>query len=134
VGDVVKWAFGSFVERDGASTVHQWYDSQIPDVRAAFDMSLRYLRDQPPANWVRPYVGTLKRECLGLVEIRFTANKVRHRPVGFFGPERMMFTILSFAIEKDRKFVPPTVCETALRKKSEVILEPGRSRKYDPGD
>ena len=130
----MSWIFGSFVSDGGASIVHDWYDAQLPALRAAFDMALRYLRDQPPANWVRPYVGTLKRECSGLVEIRFTVEKVRHRPIGFFGPGRMVFTILAFATEKDSKLAPATVCETALRKKAQVVYEPRRSREYDPGE
>jgi hypothetical protein len=130
----VRWAFGSFVGPDGVSTVESWYNAQLPTVCAAFDTAIRYLQDQPPGNWVRPYVGILSRECSGLVEIRFTVEKVRHRPIGFYGPGRMQFTILDFAIEKDRKFVPPTVCKTALRKKSEVIRDPKLLTEYDPGN
>jgi len=130
----VRWVFGSFVEADGVSTVDAWYGAKSSEVRAAFDMALRHLRDQPPSNWVRPFVGSLKRECSGLVEIRFKAGNIQHRPIGFYGPNRMQFTILEFAIEKDRKFVPASVCRTALRKKSEVISDPKRVAEYDPGD
>ncbi len=129
-----EWVFKSFVTSRNQSVVEDWYGSQVPDVRAAFDISLRYLSKQPPSNWVRPYVGTLKRQCAGLWEIRFTVEKVRYRPIGFFGPVRMEFTIVAFATEKGGSFVPAGICESALKRKEEVISDPGRAVKYDPND
>ena len=115
------WTFLCFVSESGRDIVRDWYNEQAPEVQAAFDVAIEYLRDQPHVKWVRPYFGTLDGKCAGLGEIRFKANKVQHRPIGFFGSKRMQFTILFFAIEKDRKFIPKNTCETAQNRKDLVL-------------
>lgn len=127
------WTVRAFVSGGGRSVIEEWYAEQSATVRAAFDAAFRHLIHQPASNWVRPYIGTLKRDCDGLVEIRFKADSVQHRPIGCFGPgQGHQFTILAFAIEKDRKFVPPNVCKTALKRQDEVIKDAaGRSIQHN---
>ena len=125
-----RWTFRAFTSDGGRSVIQDWYDVQSAGVRAAFDTALKHLRDQPPSNWVRPFIGTLGKKCEGLMEIRFTVEKVRHRPIGFFGPKRMEFTVLAFAVEKDRKFVPPTTCQIALERKELIVNDPERACEY----
>lgn len=79
-----------------------------------------------PANWDWPYVGKPRKECSGLIEIRFKVNKVQHRPLGCYGQLRFEFIILLFATERDDEFDPPNACETALRRKTLVL----RDRRY----
>jgi len=125
------WTFKCFLSEGGKNVIAEWYEAQSATVRAAFDTALEYLRDQPPKNWVRPFVGTLRGECAGLVEIRFTEDRVRHRPIRFYGPQRMEFTLLTCAVEKNRKFVPPSTCKVALDRKEIVISQPERAAEYD---
>jgi hypothetical protein len=58
--------------------------------------------------------------CAGLAEIRFKADNVQQRPLGFHSGSQE-FTILFWATEKGGKFVPLSACETALRRKAEVL-------------
>jgi Phage derived protein Gp49-like (DUF891) len=121
MGGGIDWKFRSFVSENGRSIVQDWYDRQTKTVRAEFDTTLEYLRDLPPTNWNRPFVGLLGGECDGLVEIRFKVDRVQHRPLGCYGPSQLEFTILFFAIEKDRKFQPPNACPIARRRKTLVL-------------
>jgi hypothetical protein len=110
--------------------LQEWYEQQEDAVCAEFDTSLEYLRDLPPERWDWPFVGILRRECLGLIEIRFKASKVQYRPLGCYGPLRYEFTILFFAVEKGRKLKPPTACATALVRKVQVLQNRGSSREF----
>lgn len=125
-----KWTFQSFVTSTGRKLVHDWYAGQSPAVQAAFDTALEYLRDQPIAKWVRPYAAVLSGDCNGLVEIRFKAEKVQHRPLGFFRPEQI-FTIVYLATERDGQLVPPSACMTALARKGIVETTRGRCCEWD---
>lgn len=133
MGGFTAWTFRSFVSGADRGVVQEWYEKQEPTVRAEFDMTLEYLRSLPQAQWIRPYVGILRKECSGLVEIRFKVNKVQHRPLGCYGPLRFEFTILLFATERDRKFEPPNACATALGRKTLVLRDRRYSREWNIG-
>jgi hypothetical protein len=117
----IEWAFRSFVSERGESCVHSWYEGQVPKVRAVFDTTLKYLRDR--LKWEMPYTKVLEGDCDGLVEIRFKVEKVQHRPLGFYGPLRLEFTITFFATERGGEFDPPNACENALRRKTTVCQD-----------
>lgn len=118
MGESAKWAFRSFLSERGESEVDTWYNGQAPKIQARFDTALKYLRDQP--RWEMPYARVLEAECDGLVEIRFRVEKVQYRPLGFYGPMRLEFTITFFATEKGSEFDPPNACATGLRRKTIV--------------
>ena len=120
-----------FLSDGGKDVIRDWYDEQASEVQAEFDVALSYLREQPPAQWVRPSFGTLTGKCAGLGEIRFKANKVQYRPIGFFGPERMQFTLLLCAIEKGGKFIPKNTCDTAQKRKAIVLKNKERADECD---
>ena len=120
MGGTPIWAFRSFVTDRGDSEVSTWYEAQTPKVQAKFDTTLRYLRDRP--SWGLPYTDVLTEgDCNGIIEIRFQAEKVQHRPLGFQGPLKREFTILNFATEHNFKLKPPESCQTANRRKALVI-------------
>ena len=106
------------------------YNAQSAAVRAAFDVALKFLSQNPPSYWRFPQTRQLTDECEGLVEIRFFADKVQQRPLGFYGPGRMAFTLLFWATEKGSKFVPRDACAIALKRKKQVEKY-GLSRTYD---
>lgn len=113
-----RWTFRSFLSERPESAVHSWYQGQTPKARAVFDTTLKYLRDR--LKWDMPYTRVLEGECDGLIEIRFKAEKVQHRPLGFYGPLRLEFTIAFFATERDGEFDPPNSCAIALGRKTIV--------------
>jgi hypothetical protein len=109
--------------------VSQWYEAQYEDVKEAFETRLKFLLALPEDGWDRPAVGQLRRkECKGLFEIVISMPDVEHRPIGYFSG-KMEFTIVAFATERDGKFDPKTVCETAQRLVTEIAEGKRRTRK-----
>jgi hypothetical protein len=61
------------------------------------------------------------KEFRDFFEIRFFANNVQQRPIGYFGPGECDFTILIWAIEKGNKLIPEEWCKKANRFRKKII-------------
>ena len=127
-----NWTFWGFRTGPNQDVITDWYKERTPETRAKFDQRIRVLRNQPPQHWRRPWIDKLERQCEGLWEIRFKADRIQWRPLGFFGPGNGQFTILLFAKEKGNRFVPRLACQTALGLKAKVLMDHGRIRQYEP--
>src|SRR5260370_40295690 len=95
----ILWIFCTYVSARGEQEVPTWYGQQPAKTQAAFDQRIRTLQQMKILEWTEPYAKRLKGECAGLVEIRFQADRVQHRPLGWFGPSPGEFTILLCARE-----------------------------------
>jgi hypothetical protein len=129
----ILWTFRSYVFPDGAEAVALWYEAQSVKVQAKFDQRLRNLRQMEPHEWRNEtFSKQLDGNCDGLVEIRFKADRVQQRPLGFYGPWQMEFTIVFFATEIGGRFVPRNACAIGLERKNEVLGNPRRfSRAFE---
>ncbi len=125
------WTIRCYLSTSGRDKIEDWFTSQTPTVQAEFLVRLEYLMEHPRQDWRRPHFDILKRECKGLGEIRFKADRLQHRMLGFFGPNRMEFTLVFPAIEKDRKFVPKSACNIGLRRKTEVLKDGSRAKRCE---
>lgn len=76
----ICWTFRCYLTERGTDVIDEWYREQSEALQAKFDTRLRYLRQHPRSDWVRPYFDTLRKKCAGLGEIRFAWNKVQYRP------------------------------------------------------
>lgn len=123
-----NWMFRGYVSPAGVNEVAEWYARQNAEVQAGFDRRLHDLRQMAPHEWREPFTKQLEGECDGLVEIRFKAARVQQRPLGFYGPGRMEFTILLCAQEIGDRFEPRDACAIALRRKHDVLQNPGLAR------
>jgi len=103
--------------RTGAGAWSKGYGSLGPAGEAAADTRLLYLRDQPPEMWVVPHAkrlgGQVQRECKDIYEIRFKANGVQQRPLGYFSPGGGVFTIVLWATHKGRQWFRRDFCRIA---------------------
>jgi len=85
--------------------------------QAAADARVLYLRDQPPSMWTVPHAKKLSAgtqpECKDIYEIRFKANNVQQRPLGYFGPDSETFTVVLWATHKGRQWTPKDFCRIA---------------------
>ncbi|WP_429344061.1 hypothetical protein [Paraburkholderia sp. GAS42] len=88
--------------------------------QAKCDERLRYLRDQPPSGWHDPHAKKLDssrdHDCKDIYEVRFKANGIQHRPMGYFGPAADEFTIVIWATHKGSQYDPSNFCERAKRR------------------
>ncbi len=115
----ILWSFRCYRSADGTDEIRAWYDGGSKQLRAKFISRMRTLAQLPRNEWHENLYKTLHGECDGLAEIRFFADKVQQRPLGFHSGDAE-FTILFCAKEKGGKFVPLTACERALARKSEL--------------
>ena len=112
----VIWRFRHYVSTSGTGDVKATYDSGSAQKRARFLSRLKLLAGLPLEEWNENYRKTLSGACDGLEELRFKADNVQQRPLGYrSGPNE--FTILFWATEKGGKFVPASACATALERK-----------------
>jgi hypothetical protein len=118
------WTFRTYVSPQGEEEVTSWYAAQTPTARAAFDQRLRNLAQMKPQEWGEPYTKSLEGPCDGLVEIRFKADRAQQRPLGFYGPGRLVFTIVLMAREIGDRFEPRNACEIALTRVAHVLANP----------
>lgn len=114
------WRFRCYISPNGTDETRRWHDEQSKQVRAKFLQRLTTLAQLPFEEWREPLYKKLHGDCAGLGEIRFNANNVQQRPLGFRSGERE-FTILFCAIEKSNRFTPRNACEIALNRKYETL-------------
>jgi hypothetical protein len=106
------------------------YRAQTAIARAEFRATWNGLRDQVREAWTRPAgFDMLSGNYNKLGKLRFKASNAQHRPLGFFGPGSNEFTFVAWATERDGKFAPPGIRDTALDRMS-AILE-GRAEAYE---
>jgi hypothetical protein len=106
------------------------YDAHGKQARAKFLSKLKMLSAKPYEEWC--IGGILAKDlhgpCTGLREIRFKADDMQQRPLGFRSGERE-FTLVFWAYEKGGKWVERNACEKAQERKKEV--EGSKDRKHD---
>lgn len=109
------------------------YREQPPAARAEFRATLNGLRGQLSIiGWCRPNgFDRLGGHYRALGKLRFKVRNVQHRPLGFFGPGGRTFTLLVWATERDGKFDPPGIRDTALRRMNLVLEDPSRAHELD---
>lgn len=120
------WTIRAYVTGGNRDVLKEWYEAQTPRVRAKFDTQIKFLAHSPRLDWKREPFAPLS-NAQGMGEIRFFSDKVQHRPIGYFGPGQMEFTILFCAKEKGGKFVPKGALKTAEDRMKEIKKDPGRS-------
>lgn len=119
-------SFSYYGKRDGAlvkSDVRAVYEKGSADIKAKILSRLRILASLRRVEWHENYLKKLSGACDGLWEIRFKADNVQQRPLGYFANDTE-FVILFWATERGNKFVPKKACEIALQRKAEVLTNP----------
>src|SRR5712691_4954389 len=124
--------FRSYVDRNGTDVIREWfYDRETTkQARAKFLNKLRNLSRLDRNEWRRPLYDTLGEECAGLGEIRFEANNVPWRPLGFFQTDddgNDVFTLVICASKDEHGWIPRNACTLGLRRKEEIFTNPARA-------
>lgn len=121
--------FQYYRRRDKESDVGDTYKNGTPDLRAKFISRISALSKLPREEWNSVMFKPLKGDCAGLFEIRFKANRVQQRPIGYFSASDE-FTVLVWAEERNGRFVPKSACEIAFRRKAEFEADRGLSNEF----
>jgi hypothetical protein len=100
--------------------VREAYDNGSGQLRARFLSRIKALAFLPRDEWHNGYFKSLSGPCDGISEIRFLADRVQQRPLGFHF-SNTEFVILFWAREKGGKFVPLSACEKAQNRKQDIL-------------
>src|ERR1700746_3580282 len=105
------WRVRCFANVRGDDLFDRDFVAQTPGVRAEFRAVLNGLLFQEDIRgWCRPNgFDRLSGKYRELGKLRFKIANVQHRPLGFFGPQQKIFTLLIWSTERDGKFDPPNV-------------------------
>ncbi len=133
--NVIKfhWKILTFVHDSAKCDVQDQYDSATAELRASFEVAVSYLASLPKQEWRRPKAAKLtdNRRFREFYEIRFKADSVQQRPIGYFGPNSTDFTILIWAIEKGNSLIPATWHKTAMSRMAEIKAGVASAREID---
>lgn len=122
--------FRSYVDRNGIDVIQDWFEHASKPARAKFRNRLRILSRLSRNEWRRPLFDTLGEECRGLSEIRFDANNVPWRPLGFFqlsGSGDDVFTLVICASKDEHGWSPRNACAVGLARKAEISADQARA-------
>jgi len=111
--------------------VQKHYNSANEELKANLENALEYLICLERSEWIRPRAHRMTKcdEFRDFFEIRFKANNVQQRPIGYFGPGANDFTILIWATEKGNKLIPEEWCSIANRRRLEIIEGKAKAEK-----
>lgn len=109
--DTMGWRFKVYVSPTG-NALQKFIDEQDDAVMQHFKVRVRYLSNTAIRDWKEPAAKKLH-GIADIYEVRFKANGVQHRPLGFFGPNKGEFTILVWATHKQNIYDPHDAINTA---------------------
>jgi len=128
---MAAWEVRCFCNARGDDLFDRDYTRQTFEVQAEFRATLNGLLAQVDiTGWCRPngFDRLRGRKYRDLGKLRFRVENVQHRPLGFFGMQRRMFILLIWATERDGKFDPPNVRDTALQRMGQTKNSVERTR------
>lgn len=99
--------------------MRETYERGSKELRVRFRSRLKILASLPRDEWNENYHKYLSGPASGLCELRFIAEKVQQRPLGFHLSQNE-FVILYWAIEKNDRIIPASAYETALVRKESI--------------
>lgn len=116
------WNVKCYVSSNGKNEVQETYSSGTDNLKAELEVALEYLKVRERQEWQRPHAHKLSKcdKFRDFFEIRFIANRLQQRPIGYFGPQPNDFTILLWATEKGGKLIPASWCQKANRRRQEI--------------
>ncbi|MGD0961737.1 MAG: hypothetical protein ABSB19_18150 [Methylomonas sp.] len=111
-----------YVANSGKNEVQDVYNNGSEELKAGFEVAISYLKEMSRQHWSRPDAHRLNKVkgFKDFYEIRFRADKLQQRPIGFFWPDDNHFTILIWATEKGNKLNPESWHEKCAKRKSDI--------------
>lgn len=120
----MTFEFRSYRSATGRNDVSAEYEGGTDELQAGLDVALNYLVHLPRMKWSNPRTHAArlsKQDWPDFYEIRFFANRTQQRPIGFFGPDENVFTIVMWCTEKGGKIIPTTWFKTAFTRRQEIL-------------
>jgi hypothetical protein len=115
------WKFRYYARDTGGDELRNEFDRASVQFRARLRSKLFTLSQLELKEWRDPLFKVLTDQD-GISEIRFTADKVEQRPLGFLSGN-YEYTFLLWAKEKNGRFIPRTACEIAGERRTACVAD-----------
>ncbi len=122
------WSFRDYVNERGDNLIHAWLQTLSQKAKAKINVRIQYLEAVPVFD--PQYVSALS-GYPDLLELRVVFSGVQYRPIACYGPAQREVTLLFGATERGDRFDPPTACDIALRRRSEILADRRRTVEHD---
>ncbi|WP_292938322.1 type II toxin-antitoxin system RelE/ParE family toxin [Noviherbaspirillum sp.] len=117
--DNMAWIFRTYVSQTGRTEVQDKVDELDEVVLEHLLGRIRYLANTEKIDWHEPQAKKLT-GAKDVYEIRFKADGIQYRPLGYFGPGPNDFTILVWAYKKQNVYTPAEAIKTAGTRKRHI--------------
>ncbi len=114
------WNFKTYISQTGRREVQEKIDALDEVIRIAFEVRVRYLANTEKSDWKKPHARKLS-GVKDVYEIRFKADGIEHRPLGYFGPGACDFTILIWSHKKQDVYTPSDAIKSAEKRRKLAV-------------
>lgn len=121
--------FYDYVDINGVNIIKVWCDQLEPRLKAKFTSRIITLEQLNRPDWARnKWIEVLKGDKDGLIAIKVEYQRIQYRLLGYDGPYRGEFTLLSYGTERNNKYIPLEIGAISFRRKNEVNNNPVNRR------
>jgi hypothetical protein len=123
----MSWTFLDYVDSNGLNQIEAWLDTLPRSARAGVRAKLTGIL---MINRVQEQLRPPRFDSLPgrpLFKINFDERRVAYRVLFFYGPGRKDVTLLAGAVERNDRYRPPGVFDTAARRREEVLSDRRRA-------
>lgn len=126
--------FYDYIDANGINIIKTELDSLELKVKAKINARLIALEQMNLAEWGKLNTEVLKGDKDGLLAVRVESQRIQHRLLGYYGPQRGECTLLAYCTERGNKYTPLNIGEIAFRRRTETLINPnGRRVRHDFG-
>jgi len=130
----IEYTFYDYIDADGDGTnvIKSWLNGEARDAKAHFSEMIAHLKLSPPPRtqgsfWKRPYVGFMKREWDGFIELRKEAGNIQYRLLGKM-LQRSVY-LVACGTHMGKYYKTDVTPQTALIRVSQMIDNPTKYRR-----
>jgi hypothetical protein len=121
------WGFEQFRSASGRDTISDWRKRLAPARRAVFDVFMDRIAKM--TKWPVGICDPIRGHA-GLWELRWTAEKVEHRILGYYGGPHL-FVMLLGCTHKGRVYDPPEAFQTIKDRRRKILEGEGVLVNYE---
>lgn len=115
------WTFLDYVSSSGSNQIKAWLESLPVGARKLVRAELAaILIIASPQKLLRP-PRFESLQGVPMFEIKFKLKNIQYRILACYGPDRRQVTLLAGAIEKNNRYRPPNVFDTAARRRDQIL-------------
>jgi hypothetical protein len=113
-----------YVDINAVNIIKTWFDQLVPKAKAKLNARLNALEQINRTEWSTLGTEVLKGDKDGLIAVRVEYQGVQYRLLGYDGPLRGEFTLLTCGTERNNKYIPLDIGRKSFERKNAVEANP----------